>query len=778
MRKESLAALALSAALSAPLPGQTPQPTPRKDAPPRPAPQAAPPPERDEVVRISVNLVQLDVTVTDDKGRLVTDLKPEDFEVYEDGRPRQITYFSYVTPNAAAPPPYTAPTPRAPAKVEDKNLPPPPPPPPARLRPEQVRRSIALVVDDLGLSQTSSHQVRQALRKFVDEQMQPGDLVAIIRTGAGMGALQQFTADKRLLHAAVERVRFNLASRSDINTFAPVGSEIGVRNPQPGEQKRTDFDPIRSTVTYPGRSIDNFREEIFSVGTLGALNFVVRGLKSLPGRKSAVLFSDGFKMYTQDPGNDRVRESLQRLTDLANRASVVFYTIDPRGVQSFGFTAADNLAGPPSQGAAQSGGGMVDIHPTEWMNELQDRVDSRRREFYETQHGLSYLAEQTGGLFIRNTNDIGGAVRRAVGEQAGYYLIGYRPDDEAFKEQGGGRRFLNVSVKMRRPGLKARTRKGFYGFTDEEAQKNAPRTAAQQLFAALTSPFNSGDIGLRLTALFGYDSKRGHFTQSLLHIDSQDLTFGPTPDGQREAKIDIMAVTFGDNGKVIDQDDRPYTIRIDGRDFERVSRAGLIYTVTLPVKKPGAYQLRLAVRDAASGRVGSANQFIEVPDVRKGRLALSGLTLRGVAPPPQSAAQPTAREGEAATVPVSQSSSGGVDLNDPWAGPAGRRLRRGMILHYGFFIYNAAVDKATRRPRLSTQVRLFRDGRLVYEGRLKEFRGQPESADGGGLVAGGSLRLGHELAPAEYILQVVVLDHLGKENSQLATQWMNFELTE
>src|SRR5437867_402229 len=131
----------------------------------------------DDVVRISVTLVQVDVSVNDKKSRPVTDLRTQDFEIYEDGRRQQITNFSYISPERFA---ATEASPPAQSLIA-KNA---PLPPPVRLRPEQVRRTIALVVDDLTLTVESAPFVRQALKKFVDEQMQPGDLVAIIRTGA------------------------------------------------------------------------------------------------------------------------------------------------------------------------------------------------------------------------------------------------------------------------------------------------------------------------------------------------------------------------------------------------------------------------------------------------------------------------------------------------------------------------------------------------------------------------------------------------------------------
>src|SRR5689334_7788589 len=165
------------------------------------------------VVKIGVTLVQLDVTVTDKKGQPVGDLRPEDFEVVQNNRPQHITNFSYISSAPAAPAEATKPA--------DKKSPAEPPAPPPRLKPESIHRTIALVVDDLSLSFESTGSVRQALKKFVDEQMQPGDLVAILRTAAGMGALQQFTNDKRLLYAAIERVRWS-PSHGSINTFAPV----------------------------------------------------------------------------------------------------------------------------------------------------------------------------------------------------------------------------------------------------------------------------------------------------------------------------------------------------------------------------------------------------------------------------------------------------------------------------------------------------------------------------------------------------------------------------
>src|ERR1700755_392868 len=156
------------------------------------AAQPTPTPAQDEsddsdVVRITPNLVQFDAVVTDKKGQPVTDLQPEEFEITVNGKRQTITNFSYVV----AQPGSVATSAQPATRARDK---PAPYVPPARMKPGDVRRTVALVVDDLGTSFDSMNYVRKALKKFVDEQMQPGDLVATIRTSAGMGALQQFTS--------------------------------------------------------------------------------------------------------------------------------------------------------------------------------------------------------------------------------------------------------------------------------------------------------------------------------------------------------------------------------------------------------------------------------------------------------------------------------------------------------------------------------------------------------------------------------------------------------
>src|ERR1700738_3353574 len=525
MKTNILLALVLVAGLaSAALPQQpAPAPTPSAITPTATQQPVQPPQkvEQDDVVRITTNLVQVDAVVTDKNGKVITDLKPEEMKIYEDGRQQKITNFSY---NVAE----TTEGPARPSKpvTVDKNA---PVVPPTRVKREDIRRTIAIVVDDLGLSFESTSYVRRALKKFVDEQVQAGDLVAIIRTSGGMGALQQFTSDKRQLYAAVERVKWNANGRSGVSAFAPL------EPPTPGR--------FGAEIDAKNEELNQFREDLFAVGTLGAISYVVKGLRELPGRKSILLISDGFRIYNQDDPNRNflALQRLRRLIDEAGRASVVIYTINATGLQTLGLTAADN-----------PGGG-----------DIEQMLSSRRTAAFETQEGLDFLARQTGGLAIHNTNDLSGGIRRVLEDQKGYYLIGYRPDVSTLNSKTGRREFHHLTLKVERPGkFNVRMRNGFLGVSDEERRAPVQRTLAQQLLAALTSPFGSTGVHLQLTSLFGNDARTGSFMRSMLHIDVRDLTFTSEANGFHKCVFDVLAMTFGDNGVPVDQSGRTDTLKL------------------------------------------------------------------------------------------------------------------------------------------------------------------------------------------------------------------------
>jgi VWFA-related protein len=708
-------------------------------------PSPTPPIEDDDVVKITTTLIQIDAVVTGKDGKPVTDLTAADFEIYENNVKQEITNFSFVSAMPEKTETIEKPAKGAPTVAA-------PPVPTGRLRPEQVRRTIALVVDDLGLSFESTAHVRQALKRFVDEQVQPGDLVAIIRTGGGVGALQSFTSDKRQLYAAIEKVRWTLTGRAGVGAFAPIEATLGesVAN-QTGSQEDAER---AKEQRQSGQDFDNFRTDFFAVGTLGALNFIVKGMGELPGRKSVVLMSDGFRIFNRDAdGNfdtsQRILQSLRRLTDLANRAAVVINTVDARGLQTLGLTAADSTGGLSAE-------------------QIEQRLSDRRSELFDTQEGLNYLAQQTGGRAFRNNNDIKGAIEKSLDDQKGYYLLGYQPDDATFDP--AKLRFNKLTVRVRRPGFSVRHRNGFLNIADKaDAPRPTTLTAQQQLFSALTSPFGANGIGLRLNALFGDETKTGSYIRSLVHVNARDLKFTEQPNGEKKAVFDIIAYTFGDNGAPIDSVNKNYTITIkNDENYRRLQEKGFVYYINVPIKKPGAYQLRVALRDAQSERVGAANQFVEAPNLKKNRLTVSGIVLQNLTPTQfdkmvKNQLPPNATETQNAE-----------DAPDTQTDTALRRFRRGTILWFGFVIYNAKSD-AGSPPQLTTQTRMFRDGKLFFEGRQTpvNFAGQTDLRR---INAQNAVSLPMQMPPGDYVLQIVVTDALAKEKYRMTTQWVDFEV--
>ena len=710
----------------------------------QPAPSPAPP-AQDDVVRVTTNLVQADVIVTDKSGRQVSDLRPEDFEVLEDGKRQTLSHFSYIStdrPNQ----------PDAAKKSHDRNssteLPPLP------ISAAQTRRTLAIVVDDLGLSAESIVSVRKALKEFVENQMQPHDLVAIVQTTKGSGALQQFTSDKKRLLATIERITWYAAGRGGLSPFAPVNTQTEVTSVQ-GAQILSEIEEERASQ--------------YAVGTIGTLNLVVRGLRDVTGRKAVLLIAESFRLFTTQGRNIRLIESLKNVADQANRSSTVLYTLDASGLNPLNLTAEDKVAGlsytfdpnafqnpgsPPTPPLRNRGTPRRnDVAPTAASIALEEggssaafkRLDAlvaqRDNQNVQNHSVLSFLADRTGGLFTANTNNLSLATERMLQDQSGYYLLAYRPSEPNPDSKEGRARFHKLNIKVKRSGLNVRSREGYYTGTNEIA---STKTREQRLSQALISPFAAGAVAVRITPLFFNDRAEGSYLRVLLHLEAKDLTFNEQSNKQQTV-LDVAAVNLGEDGKVVDQFSDTQKLDVDGEAFPGVLKNGLSFVLNVPVKKSGAYQLRVAIRDVATDRIGSAGQFVQVPDVSKNHLSLSGIVISGI--------------NQGAT-------TGGDALLQ--AVPSLRRLTHGLVLSYSYTIYNAEVN-ATGRPQLETQMFLFREGKQVFTGKLSPFDPGTQT-DMKRLRVTGGLRLGPELPAGGYVLQVMVTDKLrDKPNTTLQT---------
>jgi VWFA-related protein len=656
------------------------------------------------VIRINVNLVQVDAVVTDRDGKPVTDLKAEDFELFQDGKSQQIRNFEFVRVKDTL-----ASMTVRPGALRPPNGQPLPPASSSALSPDQVRRTIALVVDDIALSYDGTLNVRESLRKWVDHEMQPGDLVSVVRTNAAMGALQQFTNDKRVLHAAINGLKYQ-PGRVGVETFAPF---------TPGGAERDT--PPSGDTRFAGEL-----RNLYITGSLNAVRYIMQGLRDLPGRKSLILFSEDLSLTALDRMRQSIEDRLQRLTDEANRSSVVIYAIDPRGVAYTGPTVSDNLN--RQEGAA-----------------IADMIAARSTNQIESQDGMVLLAQRTGGLFFAGGNDLAPLVRRAIDDGDGYYLLGYQPDDDTFLPKPGVAKYHSISLRVKRPGLKVRSRTGFFGMSDASSAAAPPATPQAQIAKALVSPFATADLRVRLTTLFSHSDTEGSYIKTLLHFDARDLAFTEEPDGGRTVTVDIAVATFDDSGGQDTAVYKTWKLTVSKEAYDEVLRKGLVYSVPVPVKKAGPYQLRVALRDAGSAKLGSAMQFVDVPDVKSGRLTLSGIVV--TADPPAA--------------------------NDFEGAPAVRIFRTGGAFAYAYEILNARTRGAVG-AQLEARIRLYRDGELVFEGLPSSLSAQG-GKDTNRFAVGGRMQL-TRIPPGEYTMQINVIDKLrsGKEGS--TSQTVDFEV--
>jgi VWFA-related protein len=356
--------------------------------------------ETPPLFRAGVSLVQLDAVVTDKHGRHVTTLGPPDFEVWQDGRRQAVTAVAYMRSDETT---FVADG-TAPVRVTP-------------LRPRDARRVVAVVVDDARMSFTSLYHTRRALHAFIDRHLMPDDLACLVTTTGSTGTSWPFTYSKPQLRAAVNRLRFSMMT-SEVDPVTALGFS----------------GPLGLLPSIE----DQHRERAYTVAALNRVVDVINAVRELPGRKAIVLVSEGFVLFGSALDGGFIRDAMRLIVDRANRAAVVIYAVDPRGLVVTSIGAHEG--GPGNPHAAMLRGSALRA----------------------TQDGLRYVAGETGGFAVVDANDIPGALRRVMEDQRGYYLVGYQPDVATFAP-GSAREFRKVKLKVVRPGLKVRARAGFYG---------------------------------------------------------------------------------------------------------------------------------------------------------------------------------------------------------------------------------------------------------------------------------------------------------------------------
>jgi len=704
-------------------------------AAPQTPPSPTPGPAGPRIPRVGVEseLVELDVVVTDKGDHPRTDLTAEDFEILEDGRLQPLTHFARgFGPRSERPPSATAP-PESTAPFPDDGTP--------------RGRHVVLAVDDYHLEHADLSAVRKAFRRFIDTELQPGDQVVVVAASGSLGALQQFTADRDVLRRAVERLQVHnrsfraavevpritdyqaeLIDAGDAEALDLAVQEFLASEPRSrqnlGAQARAE-----QRIRAMARQIVSQTAHVTSL-TLASLERLVRSLQPLRGRKVVALFSGGFFL-----GSDRQsgRRDLETIADAALRSAVVLYTVDARG-----------LIATPAIGDASIGGSYnITTNPGE-----RERIELRARD--AGRDALGALALDTGGLALFDRNDTEGALKQVLEDSASYYRLGYEPQSSP---RDGRFRKIEVHVPGH-SGLKVRTASGYFSqgaaaaaaTTAATAQTAAAQEqdAARLLRIALDSSFPLRGLPVDLAADF-VGTKEGDVIVVTAFVDAARLGFGPTANGREAAALELIGVVVDEAGKPAAQFSDRVELTLSAEAKERALRNGLTYRKTLAVR-PGLLQARVAVREDKSGLLGSASQWVQVPDRGRQALALSSIFVMA--------------EGETTPGVPPAGARGSVTFDRPRRAEVRRRFPRGGHLDYLLQVYDRKKAGAAVSEVLMEKELLFGNALLTKSAPSPLAGDSPDGAR----AEGGRLRL-DTLAPGDYELRIVATDRAARASA-------------
>ena len=674
--------------------------------PPEKQQQARP----DLTVRATVNLVQTDVMVFDRQERFVPGLKQEQFELQVDGKRQTVSFCEQVASGSGKDGASWN------LKTGASDL-------PVRLEAggSNLGRRLIFFVDDWHISADSLARTRAALNHLIDDTFGVSDSAGIFPASGTTGFLQQLTGSRGVLRAAVDKMTFFNAPIVD-KEQVPMNEVQALQIEQNNTEVINYFIDAVIASQPKGRTVGRslveriVRRRAAALAaqatetadrTLSSLARVLRVFAPMPGRKILFFLSDGFVLQTEtsDMGS-KIRE----VTDLAARAGVVIYSLDTRGLIVGGPDAA-NPVRPDASGRL-----------------ARNAVS----EITSVQDALNALAADTGGTFLKNTNALDAAIAKTMEEIAQYYLLGWYLDRDMLEP--GKYRSIQVGVKGR-PDLKVRVRQAkvdlvqlaVQGQTGAIMASPAMTNPSQALLQLLRSPLPVGVLPISFYAGYALRSERGFCLALALQTVIEDVKGGAVGPGE-ERRIDLAGIVSNMEGETVTSFSDNLTVPAPEANLPEVGGREWIYSGSIPVK-PGIYQVRVAARDSATGRSASSLQWLEIPALEPGRIALSSIFM-------------------AETNPAAQVSA--PDIFDGSSISIQRRFRQSAQISYFLHVYNL------KRAPLLVQVRVYRGNQLVFQSPFEPLQAQGSSSEPAGL-ASGRLPLA-QLPTGAYVLEILVKD--------------------
>jgi VWFA-related protein len=674
-----------------------------------PPPTASQTPGSQLTFRVEGNYVEIDAVVTDTKGAFVRDLKPEDFQITEDKKTRAVDVFTLVDiPLERPDAPLYRKEPVQPDVVTNE-------------KPSDGRLYV-IVLDGNHIQASDTPIAKKAALQFIDQSLGANDQAAVVllqTTSAKSN--QEFTSDKAALRAAVERFSGEKVQWKAINVMDQINHFAG-SNPafSPNEARDPEAQERANKAS----------------NTIGALTSMSKDMAGIRGRKKAIVwFSEGIDYNTDDVIGPRsgttpddpfstnspteavqaqsLLDDMQVLYETASRANVAIYSVDPRGPVSEPDVAMA-LSGTPD-GVSMN---FADMARTELRNDVRRQVGTLRT-----------FAEATGGIAVVGTNDFAGGYRRIVEDNSAYYVLGYHAPD--VKPDG---KFHDVTVKVTRPGLQVRAKKGYYASKDTKVTAPVDPTVS-----LLNSPLPVSGLGLKMTLATMKGTAPNVHVAVIVEFNGPDIVPDPAnvPAGD---KIDLTFATLDLGGKVVASGRKSMSLDVRPETRQSIAEHGMRLVTGFDVP-PGRYQLRVAAHEGAGDKAGSVFWNLEVPDFTKSPITMGNLAISAPS---------------AVRTPTSDDSS---TLKDILPGPptASREFR----LEDTLAVYTEVYDNEASKPHsvdLSATVRTD-DGTQVFV--TKDERNSSEiKADRGGYTYLARVPL-QDLVPGRYVLTVEAKSRLG-----------------
>jgi len=546
----------------------------------------------DDVVKVKSNLVNIDVIVKDKKGKYVSDLKPEDFVITENGQPQKIEFFDApLSKSETKKPNETGVT----TSTTTTGTPPTAP-----------RHYVSLVLDSQTTGLTNLKQLREGAIKYVREQVTDADAVAILSVTNGLQMLQPFTHDKAKLIATIENLGGTSGARNsevrEVNeTIANLRDYIN-NSSSGGDITTASAGSAQANVLIAQTVLQQFIRMRTALSVqqarpvLAALAAIAEGLRRIPGKKTLVLFSQGFVTPAV------LDWQVQSTIDIANRANVAIYIIDSAGLR--GAAAGTNSVAPASP---LSGVSAIASQEQRIRGVGGETVfDTVRQEGQNREYDILYrISDDTGGKFLKGNNDIGKGLERINEEIQARYTIAYRSSNQNFDGT-----FRKVKIEVQRPDMQVSSRSGYYAIPPEEIVLLSP--ADKKLLAnfgeAQTNP------GLPIfVSLSAFRTRHGLYNIPLaVEIPPSAVKFDRKGEKQT-MQLEVLGVVKVGADRMLSKLGGNFDVNLSAADYNQIVNNNIFYRQDLQLTS-GEYTIELIVRDKQSGKIAARREQLVLPE--------------------------------------------------------------------------------------------------------------------------------------------------------------------